>query len=231
MKKFILAVLLCMIISFLTHPVFARDMLQIKGSDTLINLVQRLSEEYMEAYPNRYIAVTGGGSGTGIAALINDKCDIANASRKIKQKEIDLLTQRSTFPLELIIAVDGLCIITNKDNNIDEIRCIVQYASSLGANSLIIEGKTIESLISRIPACVECGTWFGELEPKYFNKNCPHCKGKGCKLCNETGYYPIASNVTWEGLIFPEILKKSVSELVAYFSMKNYLFQSDYYRK
>ncbi|MFX0024346.1 MAG: hypothetical protein ACFE9S_18655, partial [Candidatus Hermodarchaeota archaeon] len=106
----------------------------------------------------------------------------------------------------------------NKDNNIDEIRAIVQYASSLGANSLIIEGKTINSIISRIPACLKCGTWFGELEPKNFNKNCPHCKGKGCKQCNETGYYPIASNVTWEGSIFPEILKKSVGELIAYFS-------------
>ncbi len=106
----------------------------------------------------------------------------------------------------------------NKDSNIDEIRAIVQFSSSLGANSLIIGGKSINSLISRIPACVQCGTWFGELEPKYFNKNCPHCKGKGCKLCNETGYYPIASNVTWEGLLFPEILKKSVGELVAYFS-------------
>ncbi|MFX0005561.1 MAG: ATP-binding cassette domain-containing protein [Promethearchaeota archaeon] len=106
----------------------------------------------------------------------------------------------------------------NKDSNIDEIRAIVQYASSLNANSLIIEGKPINSLISRIPACVECGTWFGELEPKYFNKNCPHCNGKGCKICNETGYYPIASNVTWEGLLFPEILKKSVGELIAYFS-------------
>ena len=69
-----------------------------------------------------------------------------------------------------------------------------------------------------MPACVECGTWFGELEPKHFNKNCPHCRGKGCKLCNDTGYYPIASNVTWEGLLFPEILKKSVGELLAYFS-------------
>ncbi|MEA3226038.1 MAG: substrate-binding domain-containing protein, partial [Planctomycetota bacterium] len=66
----------------------AEDMLQIKGSDTLINLVQKLAEEYMAENPGSYIAVTGGGSGTGIAALMNKKCDIANASRLMKPKEV-----------------------------------------------------------------------------------------------------------------------------------------------
>ncbi len=105
-----------------------------------------------------------------------------------------------------------------ENTNINEIRGIVQIIASLGANSLIIEGKSTNSIISRVPTCVECGTWFVELEPKHFKKNCPHCKGKGCKKCNETGYHPFASNVIWEGLLFPEILTRSVGELVPYFS-------------
>ncbi len=109
-----------------------------------------------------------------------------------------------------------------KSTNIDGIRDIIKTTSSLGANSLIIEGKSINSLISRVPACVECGTWFREIEPKHFKKNCPHCKGKGCKECNETGYHPIASKVTWEGLLFSDILKKSVGELVTYFSKEEF---------
>lgn len=102
--------------------------------------------------------------------------------------------------------------------DISEIRDIVETISSLGANSLIIKGKTSNFRISRVPVCMECGTWYGELEPMHFKKNCPYCKGKGCKQCNQTGYHPLASNVTWEGMLFPEILTKSVGELVTYFS-------------
>ncbi|MFX1566858.1 MAG: hypothetical protein ACFFCV_00665 [Promethearchaeota archaeon] len=108
-----------------------------------------------------------------------------------------------------------------KDSNLNEIRDILKIISSLGANSLIIEGQTVKSLISRVPACVECGTWFGDLEPTHFKKNCPHCKGKGCKECNETGYHPLASNVTWEGIQFPQLLTKSVGELFTYFSKED----------
>ncbi|MFW9998566.1 MAG: hypothetical protein ACFE9Q_01515 [Candidatus Hodarchaeota archaeon] len=103
-------------------------------------------------------------------------------------------------------------------SNINEIRNIVKTISSLGANSLIVEGKSVKSIISRVPICVECGNWFGELEPTHFKKNCPHCKGRGCKECNKTGYHPLASNVSWEGMLFSQILTKSVGELITYFS-------------
>jgi len=106
----------------------------------------------------------------------------------------------------------------NKDTNLDKIREIIKTASSLGANSLILEGKSTKFLISRVPACVECGTWYEELEPKDFNTSCIYCKGKGCKKCNGIGYNPLTSNVTWHGLLFPEILTKSVGELISYFS-------------
>lgn len=83
-----------LVFMFSIHNGYAKDMLQIKGSDTLINLVQRLSEVYMEKNKGKVIAVTGGGSGTGIAALINRKCDIANASRLMKGKEVNQATER-----------------------------------------------------------------------------------------------------------------------------------------
>ena len=97
------------------------DMLQIKGSDTLINLVQRLSEVYMEKNPGKYIAVTGGGSGTGIAALINNKCDIANASRGMKPKEVDRAKSGGVNPKRVVVAMDGLSVIVNLNNPVTQL--------------------------------------------------------------------------------------------------------------
>ncbi len=97
------------------------QMLQIKGSDTLINLVQRLAEVYMEENPGKYIAVTGGGSGTGIAALINNKCDIANASRGMKDKEIAMANDGGVDPKRAVIAMDGLSVIVSGSNPVSQL--------------------------------------------------------------------------------------------------------------
>jgi len=72
-----------------------KDSLQIKGSDTMVNLAQGWVEKFMEENPDESIAVTGGGSGTGIASLISGTCDIAMSSRNIKDKEINLAKQRA----------------------------------------------------------------------------------------------------------------------------------------
>lgn len=92
--------------------------IQIKGSDTIVNLVQRLAETYMNENPEISIAVTGGGSGTGIASLINKQTDIANCSRSMKDKEIDQAKRTGVVPLEIVIAMDGLALIVQQDNNI-----------------------------------------------------------------------------------------------------------------
>ena len=63
--------------------------IQNKGSDTIVNLALAWAEHYQEVHPEVRISVTGGGSGTGIAALINGTVDIANASRAIKEEEIE----------------------------------------------------------------------------------------------------------------------------------------------
>jgi phosphate transport system substrate-binding protein len=61
--------------------------IQIKGSDTIVNLVQKLVEKFVEQNPSFNISITGGGSGTGFASLINGTCDIVMSSRKIEEKE------------------------------------------------------------------------------------------------------------------------------------------------
>ena len=82
--------------------------LQIKGSDTMVNLGQAWAEAYMKQYPGTSIAVTGGGSGTGITALINNTCDIAEVSREMKQSEIELISSKGMPPKKVIVALDGL---------------------------------------------------------------------------------------------------------------------------
>jgi phosphate transport system substrate-binding protein len=91
-------------------------MIQVKGSDTLVNLVQVLAESYMEQNPKTPIAVLGGGSGTGIAALINGTCEIADHSRPWKEKEFNLAHKNGVEPRRFIIAVDGLSVVINDSN-------------------------------------------------------------------------------------------------------------------
>ena len=97
-------------------------MIQIKGSDTLVNLVQILAETYMEKNPGTALAVLGGGSSTGIAGLTNGTCDIANHSRDWKQKEIDLAWEKGVKPRFFVVAVDGVSIIVNEKNPLDEMK-------------------------------------------------------------------------------------------------------------
>ncbi len=100
---------------------FAEDMVQIKGSDTLINMVQKLAEVYMAKQPGSAIAVTGGGSGTGIAGLINKRCDIANASRQIKGSEVAQANDKGVDPKRIVIAIDALSIIVSAENPVDKL--------------------------------------------------------------------------------------------------------------
>jgi phosphate transport system substrate-binding protein len=92
-----------------------------KGSDTIVNLALAWAERYQVIEPNVRISVTGGGSGTGIAALINGTVDLANASRQIKSKEIDNAMENGNEPVEFIIARDAIAIIVNLNNPVDEL--------------------------------------------------------------------------------------------------------------
>jgi len=94
----------------------ARTEIQNKGSDTLVNVAQTLAEEYAKVNPDVAVAVSGGGSGTGIAAMINGTVDIANSSRKMKDKEIQQAEERGQHPIVHIIGYDALAVYTHKNN-------------------------------------------------------------------------------------------------------------------
>ena len=92
-----------------------------KGSDTIVNLALAWAEAYKGVEPQIDIAVTGGGSGTGIAALINGTVDVANASRQIKTVEREEATGNGVDPVEFVIARDAIAIIVHHDNQIKEL--------------------------------------------------------------------------------------------------------------
>ena len=92
-----------------------------KGSDTIVNLALAWAEYYQAAHPDVRISVTGGGSGTGIAALVNGTVDIANASRQIKQEEIDEAKANGVDPVEFVIARDAIAVIVNPENPVNQL--------------------------------------------------------------------------------------------------------------
>jgi len=92
-----------------------------KGSDTIVNLALAWAEYYQSEYPDVRISVTGGGSGTGIAALINGTVDIANASRQIKSEEVSEAQSNGVDPVEFVIARDAIAVIVNPENPVDEL--------------------------------------------------------------------------------------------------------------
>ncbi|MBF0594875.1 MAG: PstS family phosphate ABC transporter substrate-binding protein, partial [Candidatus Omnitrophica bacterium] len=97
------------------------EMIQVKGSDTIINLVQKEAEVYMQQNPAVKISVTGGGSGTGLAALVNKKCTIADASRAINAKEIESAVANGVSPSRIVIAIDGLSVVVNSQNGVSRL--------------------------------------------------------------------------------------------------------------
>ncbi len=99
-----------------------RVMIQNKGSDTMVNLAQAWSEEYQKVKSNVAVAVSGGGSGTGIAAIINGTVDIANASRAIKPKEAEQAKANSgKDPVQHAVALDALAVVVNPKNPLAQI--------------------------------------------------------------------------------------------------------------
>ena len=122
-KKIGIVVLVGLVLSVVTFfSVFAGKSITLKGSDTLLILGQRWAEVYMNQNPGVVIQVTGGGSGVGIAALINGGTDICQASRPIKNSEIDKLKERfNTKGVEIPVARDGISIYLNEENKVSEL--------------------------------------------------------------------------------------------------------------
>lgn len=123
MKRLInLAVILIMMSRLFCAVTHAKDeLIQIKGSDTMVNLIQAWAEAYMQENPDELIAVTGGGSGTGIASLISGTAGIAACSRQMKDKEVSLAKQKGITPFEIKVALDGIAVVVNPANPVNKL--------------------------------------------------------------------------------------------------------------
>jgi len=97
-------------------PTQASAYIQNKGSDTMVNLALAWAERYQAERPEVSLSVTGGGSGTGIAALINGTVDIANASRAMTADEIKQAQANGITPVEFVVSRDAIAVVVNTDN-------------------------------------------------------------------------------------------------------------------
>lgn len=108
-----------------------RTVIQNRGSDTMVNVAQAWAEAYREVAPNVAVAVSGGGSGTGVSAMINGTVDIANSSREMSSSEIEAARAAGNEPLEHIVGYDALAVFLHPNNPIDEV-AIAQLAAIYG---------------------------------------------------------------------------------------------------
>lgn len=98
--------------------------LTLTGSTTVLPIAQLCAEKFMEQHPDVDISVRGGGSGVGIAALIDGTCDIAMASRPMKTKELKSARSKGINPVATVIARDGIAVIVHPSNPLSEITLV-----------------------------------------------------------------------------------------------------------
>jgi len=104
------------------QDVQAKQSIQNIGSDTMVNLAQAWAEQYAKVVPGVSIEVSGGGSGVGVAALINGTAQIANCSRKLEPEEAEKAKKANgKDPKEFLVGFDGLAVFVHKDNPLDQI--------------------------------------------------------------------------------------------------------------
>lgn len=126
-----------------------RAVIQNKGSDTLVNVAQTWAEAYKTVDPNVAVAVSGGGSGTGVSALLNGTVDIANSSRPLKDKEVELAKKKGITPKEFMVGYDALAIFLHKDNPLGKMT-VAQLAEIYGENGTITKWS---QLGVQVPGC------------------------------------------------------------------------------
>ena len=149
MFKRLCAVLITVVFLSLAYAASVKNSIQIKGSDTMVNLGQAWAEKYMQNNPAEFIAVTGGGSGTGISSLISGTCDIAMSSRNIKDKEIFLAKQKGINPYEIKIALDGLAVVVSPKNPVEKLTVdqLAQIFTGKITNWKKVGGQDLEIVI------------------------------------------------------------------------------------
>ncbi len=123
-KLVIIIVVILLLAILFASSVSTRTKIKQKGSDTMLEIAQIWAEEYVKVNDNVTLSVSGGGSGTGIAQMINGQIDIADASRPIKEYEIAIAQTQGIVPVEFRTCLDGIAVITNNNINISEISFI-----------------------------------------------------------------------------------------------------------
>jgi phosphate transport system substrate-binding protein len=121
-KNTIISIVLLSATVLVSTAFMLQSKITVKGSDTMVILAQRWAEVYMKLKPEISVQVTGGGSGVGLAALINGTTEIANSSRPIKQSEMEKVKNRyNTLPVEIPCAKDGITIFLHESNKVEEL--------------------------------------------------------------------------------------------------------------
>jgi phosphate transport system substrate-binding protein len=149
LKKVMLGLLALVLVACGGGERVSRTLIQNKGSDTLVNVAQAWAEAYAQINPSVAVAVTGGGSGTGIAALIGGSVDIASSSRSMKEEEFEMANERGVVPNELIVGYDAIAIYIHPDNPIDEFT-LDQLADIYGENGT---AESWSQLGITVPGC------------------------------------------------------------------------------
>jgi phosphate transport system substrate-binding protein len=151
MKNIITALGIMSIFYFFLQSATAQNLIKTEGSDSLVIVAHAWAEAYQKIRPDVAVAVTGGGSGTGIAALINGFADIANASRKMTDKETDLAKEHGYDPQEFVVGYDALAIFLHPNNPISSLS-ISQLAEIFGEAGKITQWSQLNI---HVPGCKE----------------------------------------------------------------------------
>jgi phosphate transport system substrate-binding protein len=151
MKRAVLAVVIASVFGCGSGPDGgeSRVLIQNKGSDTLVNVAQAWAENYKDVNPSVAIAVTGGGSGTGISAMINGTVDIANASRKMKDREMEMARKNGVEPIQHVVGYDALAVFLHGDNPLSTVS-LEQLAAIYGEQGQI---ESWSQIGVEIPGC------------------------------------------------------------------------------
>ncbi|HUI92166.1 MAG TPA: phosphate ABC transporter substrate-binding protein [Chitinivibrionales bacterium] len=133
LTKTVLVASLCLVGAVGIIAAAGKKVITVKGSDTMVILAQRWAEEYMAKHPDVTVQVTGGGSGVGLSALINGTTDIADASRPIKNSEVEKIKARfNALSFETKAAKDGITLYLNEANGVSELTIAQIKAIYLG---------------------------------------------------------------------------------------------------
>jgi phosphate transport system substrate-binding protein len=119
MRTLLFSILLLALVACGRDSAQRRNLIQNKGSDTLVNVAQAWAEHYKDVDPTVAVAVSGGGSGVGISALINGKVDLANASRQMKPSEIEAAKKNGVEPVEHVVGYDALAVYVHLKNPVE----------------------------------------------------------------------------------------------------------------